>query len=128
MCSEPPYDFRINITGLAAQEDCDLDGWGDPCDPDDDNDGVLDGSDDYPCSNTDATINIDGCDSEVENYVFADGSTMMDLIMECAAAAGNHGDFVSCVSHLTNLWKRDGLITGDQKEIIMSCVAGSSIP
>jgi prepilin-type processing-associated H-X9-DG protein len=128
ICSEPPYNYRLNITGLAEQPDCDSDGWGDPCDPDDDNDDIADDEDAFTCSNLDETINIDGCDSGVGNYLFADGSTMMDHIMACAAIASNHGDFVSCVSHLTNLWKREGLITGGQKEIIMSCAAGANIP
>lgn len=127
-CSGAPYDYRLNITGLAAQADCDSDGWGDPCDPDDDNDGVADESDAFPCSNQDATVNIDGCDSGVGNYLFPDGSTMMDHILACAADAGNHGAFVSCVSHLTNEWKQDGLITGAQKAAIVSCAAGSNIP
>ena len=50
------------------------------------------------------------------------------MIEQCAANAGNHGDFVKCVSHLTNAWKAAGLITGAQKEIIMECVAGADIP
>lgn len=75
-----------------------------------------------------STIVLDCCDSGVENYVFDDGDTMMGLIMECAEAAENHGEFVSCVSHLTNEWKKDGLITGYEKELIMSCVGEANIP
>lgn len=41
--------------------------------------------------------------------------TMSDLIAECADAANNHGEFVSCVSHLTNDWKKEGLISGKEK-------------
>ena len=74
------------------------------------------------------TIVVDCCDSGVDNYVFDDGDTMMGLIMECAAASENHGEFVSCVSHLTNEWKKDGLITGYEKEAIMSCVGEANIP
>jgi hypothetical protein len=35
---------------------------------------------------------------------------------------------VSCVSHLTNDLKKDGLITGGQKGDIMSCAANAGLP
>jgi len=75
-----------------------------------------------------SNINIDGCSPGVEDYEFEDGSTMTDLILECAENAGNHGGFVSCVSHLTNTWKKSGLITGEQKDAIMDCAGGADIP
>ena len=53
---------------------------------------------------------------------------MSDLIGDCAAKAKNHGQFVSCVSDLTNAWKTAGLITGAQKGAIMSCAGSSNIP
>ena len=71
---------------------------------------------------------IDGCDTVVPEYTFEDGDTMLGLIMECAADAKNHGQFVSCVSHLLNEWKKDGLITGDQKEMIMDCIGAMDLP
>jgi len=48
---------------------------------------------------------------------------MSDLIAQCAAGAKNHGAFVSCVAHLTNKWKKQGLITGNEKGKIESCAA-----
>lgn len=74
------------------------------------------------------TMIIDGCDTGIPDYTFDDGDTMLGLIMECAAEVENHGEFVSCVSHLTNEWKKDGLITGDQKETIMDCVSAADLP
>lgn len=49
-------------------------------------------------------------------------------INECAANANRHGKFVSCVAHLTNDWKKEGVITGEEKGAIMSWAAGSNIP
>jgi hypothetical protein len=53
---------------------------------------------------------------------------MQGVIDACAAAALNHGDFVSCVAHATNEWRRAGLISGKEKGVIQSCAAGSDIP
>jgi hypothetical protein len=66
---------------------------------------------------------IDGCATGVVDKSLCDGTSMNDAIAACAAAAGNHGDFVSCVAALTNAWKAAGLITGAQKGAIMSCAA-----
>ena len=95
---------------------------------DSDNDGIPDDEDACPDSDLAETIVIDGCDSGVENLLFDDGCTMADLIAECAAGASNHGDFVSCVAHLSNEWKHAGLITGQEKAAIQSCAAQSNIP
>jgi hypothetical protein len=100
--------------------------------PDADLDGIADEVDCSPNSDLRPTIIIDGCDTGVPNTFFASGPnagcTISDLIRGCAANAGNHGGFVSCVSHLTNDLKKDGLITGSQKGAIMSCAAGASLP
>jgi hypothetical protein len=70
------------------------------------------------------TVVVDGCDSGVTNHVFSDGSSFNSLIAQCAADnPTNHGQFASCVSHLTNAWKKDTLITGDQKGAIQSCTS-----
>jgi Thrombospondin type 3 repeat len=116
--------FTVN----PGQENCDGDSEGDACDADDDNDGIADEGDAHPCSNSDATVNIDGCDSGVGNVQISGGSNMMDLIGDCAANATNHGEFVSCVAHLTNAWKAAGIISGAQKGAIMDCAAGANIP
>ncbi len=96
--------------------------------PDSDDDGVPDDEDACPDSNLTATIVIDDCDSGVANLLFEDGCTMADMITECADGAVNHGQFVSCVAHLTNEWKRAGLITGEEEGRIQSCAARSDIP
>ena len=121
-------DDNCQFTANPGQENCDGDAEGDACDSDDDNDGCADEGDAHPCSNLEATVTIDGCNSNVPNVLVTCGSTMSDLIGDCAENASNHGQFVSCVSALTNAWKAAGLITGAQKGKIQSCAAGANIP
>ena len=71
---------------------------------------------------------IDGCDTGVTDQGLDGGSTISDKIAECAAGAGNHGQFTSCVAHLTNDLKRAGIITGQEKGAIESCAAQADIP
>lgn len=71
---------------------------------------------------------FDGCNSEIPNIVLPSGSTISDLITECAAGANNHGQFVSCVSHATANLKKAGTITGQQKSAIQQCAAQANIP
>ena len=107
------------LTSTAGQADYDGDGSGDVCDPDDDNDGVADGDDAYPMGSMAATVIIGTCNSGVPNVAFPNGSTFNDLIAGCPTSPS--GSFTSCVSHLTNDWKKKGLITGAQKGLIQNC-------
>ena len=66
---------------------------------------------------------LEDCD-----IVLPGGSTISELITECAAGANNHGQFVSCVSHATDKLKKAGTITGKQKSAIQRCVAQADIP
>jgi hypothetical protein len=94
---------------------------------DTDGDGVVDTDDNCPNSIASPTIVLNGCDSGVPNTVFPSGCTISDLIAACAEGAINHGQFVSCVSHVTNDLKKAGTITGQQKGAIQSCAAQADI-
>lgn len=93
-----------------------------------DGDGVADTIDDCRGSQAQPTVVIDGCNSGVGNVVFDDGCTITDLVLQCADGATNHGQFVSCVSHLTNGLKGDGVLSGRDKGMIQRCAARSSLP
>jgi hypothetical protein len=93
-----------------------------------DADGVPDGVDQCIGSSRDVNVTIDGCNSGVPNTTFTTGCRISDQINDCAVGAGNHGGFVSCVSHLTNDLKKNGVISGAQKGAIQSCAGGARIP
>ena len=93
-----------------------------------DSDGVPDNQDNCPNSIVNPTVVIGGCDSKVLNAVSPNGCTLSDRIQHCVATEQNHGQFVSCVAHLTNELKRDGVITGQQEGTIQSCAAQANIP
>lgn len=92
-------------------------------DVDSDGDGKQDCIDSCPNSIRGATISIGSSSTGVINRLSGDGCTMSDLIARCAAGAKNHGAFVSCVAHLTDEWKSNGVITGKEKGDIQSCAA-----
>ena len=71
---------------------------------------------------------VDGCNSGVPNVVVPGGSTISGLIAECAEGATNHGQFVSCISHVTADLKKAGTITGQQKGAIQRCAAQADTP
>ncbi|HEY2292217.1 MAG TPA: PA domain-containing protein [Thermoanaerobaculia bacterium] len=119
---EPNYNFdHTHDVDLTRQEMIDI-GWFS------DGDGVPDGVDQCIGSSRDATVIIDGCNSGVPNTTFPTGCRISDQIDDCAAGAGNHGAFVSCVAHLTNDLKKNGVISGSQKGAIQSCAGQARIP
>ena len=99
---------------------------------DTDNDGITDDVDQCPTSNLAPTVLIESCDTGIVNTVNSMGCTLADLIDdiidECSDGAKNHGKFVSCVAHETNMLKRAKTISGKQKGKIQSCAAHSSLP
>lgn len=71
---------------------------------------------------------IDGCDSGVPNTETPGGLTISELVSDCAEEATNHGQFVSCIAHVTNELKKNGTITGEQKSALQTCAAQADIP
>lgn len=68
------------------------------------------------------SLKIGSCDTGVPSTL-ANGAMLHALVDACAADAKNRGQFVSCVSNLTNNAKSEGLLTGRQKGAIESCAA-----
>jgi len=113
---KPPEDLTLNLLrDVGWFADADLD-------------GVADDVDCEPNSNFSPTVVVGGCDSGVPNFLFTTGCTLSDRIAHLAAAAKNHGDFVSAVADLLNQLKKDGLITGAQKGSLQSCSANANLP
>ena len=71
---------------------------------------------------------IDGCNTYVPDIFFDDGQQLSEKIDECAVEAKNHGKFVSCVSKIANVLKKEGTISGKEKGQITKCAAKSSLP
>ena len=92
---------------------------------DSDQDGVSDADDECPNSNTDATVEIQGCQTSVVNTTGSNGCTINDQLLACADGAKNHGAFVSCVAHVANSLNQDGAIGGNDVGQIVSCAARS---
>ncbi len=95
---------------------------------DSDGDGIQDADDQCPNSDLSATVLINGVDTGIANTgANPAGCTFADIVQEmietCLDDAKNHGQFVSCVSHETNILKRAKTITGKQKGKIQSIVA-----
>jgi hypothetical protein len=95
---------------------------------DNDGDGVPNDKDECPDSDVRTTVTIDGCNAGVTNTLFPNGCTISDLVESCSNGAGHHGQFVNCVSHLTNDLKNAGTISGQQKGAIKRCGARAQIP
>lgn len=93
-----------------------------------DQDGVDDSIDECLPSDLSPTVTINGVNTGIPNTpANAVGCTLADLIQDivdmCLDNAKNHGKFVSCVSHETNILKRARTISGNQKGKIQSIVA-----
>lgn len=96
---------------------------------DSDGDGCCDVDDPIINSNMETTIVIDGCDYGVKNYMTSNcGVTMSDMIDELEGGTyRNHGAFVRAMANLVEGWYLEGLLTLEEKDLIMMCAGESSI-
>src|SRR6266498_255269 len=100
-----------------------------------DGDGVFDDACPYTVLGEDLVVGT--CTIPGLDFIYPEGSgpaagcSLTELldngIDNCAAGAKNHGKYVSCVSHLTNFYKKQKLLTGAQKGLIQSCAAQTDI-
>jgi hypothetical protein len=79
-------------------------------------------SDDTP------TVVIDGCDTGVANTKDSAGCTIWQRIMRCGANAKTHNDFTKCVSQLTGVLQKTGVITSKEKQKIQKCASRAAYP
>jgi len=100
------------------QLDYDGDGYGDACDPDDDDDGVIDGEDECPLTKLGAIVDpSNGCSIEQE--------------CPCVGPRGvtgswrNHGQYVSCVARTAEDLFELGLISEEEKDNVIAEAAQS---
>jgi hypothetical protein len=100
-----------------------------------DQDGVFDDACPYTVLGEDLVVGA--CTIPGLDFIYPEGSgpaagcsltELLDAgIDNCAVGVKNHGKYVSCVSHLTNFYKKQKLLTGAQKGLIQSCAAQTDI-
>lgn len=99
--------------------------------PDTDGDGCLDSDDAVVNSNMEEFVVIDGCSNGVLNKMTLGepcGTMMSDMIDALEEGTyKNHGEFTKIVGKLTETWINEGLITPEEKELIVLCAGESSI-
>ena len=103
--------------GADDNIDVDGDGIADGCDPDN-NDGPLGDADGDGVNNAG-----DACPATPDGIVNGNGCAVVDL---CDCNAGNHGDYVSCITRNANDFRREGLITKKEKKALVKAAAKSS--
>ena len=116
--SEGGTEYLVETSGIS-------------CDTDTDGDGCPDSEDAVLNSNMEEFVVIDGCNTGVPNrMVFGEpcGTMMSDVIDVLEAGTyKNHGAFVREMAQLTEMWVEIGLITEEEKDMLMACAGQSSI-
>jgi len=133
VCNGVDDDCDGEVDEGPTGTDQDSDGIHDACDlcpldpeNDADADGVCGDADACANSNLGLTVSVAGCDTGVSNMMFITGCTLQDRINLCGVGVQNHGEFVSCVSHLADELNRQGVLTGRQKGRLQQCAGRSN--
>ncbi|HJT81609.1 MAG TPA: hypothetical protein VJ719_10460 [Chthoniobacterales bacterium] len=95
-----------------------------------DNDNVPDSLDDCLSSDVRPKVDVNGMQpgvTSIDNSVNPNGCTIQDLVNGCAAGVRNHGQYVSCITHLANDLRRAGTITKGQSKELKTGAARSKI-
>jgi len=79
-----------------------------------------------PARNPTSTIVIGECDTGVVDRLH-EGKLISEWIDDCAADVKSHGQFVRCISDLTNELKKAGIISGKEKGAIQSLAAKAKL-
>jgi hypothetical protein len=105
------------VVANAGQTDFDTDGAGDQCDTDDDGDTIADTTDSCPGTSLGAVIDSFGC------------SSPQRFAASCPPSGTyrNHGQYVSCVAKEADAQVTLGLISVQQKGVVVSTAAQSDI-
>jgi hypothetical protein len=101
------------------------------CTVDSDGDGCLDADDAVVDSNMEDFVEIDGCSNGVPNRMTLGepcGTMMADMLDVLEEGTyKNHGEFTKAVAQLAETWMNEGLITLEEKDLIVLCAGESSI-
>jgi hypothetical protein len=99
-----------------------------PLNDDADGDGVVDSQDDCSSSILTTYVVVDGCNSAVENTVFADGCSIADDLATLGEGARNHGTFARRSARYLAGLVDNSVLSDVEKDAIQSCVGQSDIP
>jgi hypothetical protein len=104
--------------------------YGEPITTDSDNDGVPDDEDTCPNSDLRAKVDVNLTEpgvTTIDNTVDENGCSIQDRVNACAEGARNHGQYVSCISHLANDLRKAGTISKNQSKELTKGAAKSKI-
>ncbi len=122
-------EIRLSSTNNDAWVGIDNIAFGTCQVPDADFDGCSDDLDDNDASNLEVFITIGDCNSGVANRMTSKCGIFLadDVDSFEDGTYRNHGALVKEFASLTNLWVSEGLISSEEKDLLMSCAAKAGL-